>query len=91
MLVFTRKKNESIMIGPDIEIKVVAIGRDGVKLGIDAPRHIAIHRKEVFLAIEAENQAASVMTPDRLEQIKKAIQAAQLERKKGASEEDPSR
>jgi len=59
MLVFSRKKNEGIVIGKDVEITVVAVGRDFVKLGINAPRDITIHRKEVFLAIERENQEAT--------------------------------
>jgi len=59
MLVFSRKKDESVMIGDDIEIKIVSIGRDSIKLGISAPREIPIHRGEIYLAIEAENKAAA--------------------------------
>lgn len=59
MLVFSRKKNDSIVVGDDVEITVISIGRDFVKLGINAPRHISIHRKEVFLAIERENREAT--------------------------------
>ncbi len=59
MLVFSRKKDEAITIGSEIEIKVISIGRDTVKLGIDAPRHITIHRKEIYLAIEEENRKAA--------------------------------
>ncbi|WP_047758288.1 carbon storage regulator CsrA [Geobacillus sp. ZGt-1] len=59
MLVLTRKIKEAIQIGDDIEITVLAIQGDQVKLGINAPKHIDIHRKEVYLAIQAENNAAS--------------------------------
>ena len=59
MLVFSRKKNEAIVVGDDVEITIVSIGRDFVKLGINAPRNITIHRKEVFLAIERENREAT--------------------------------
>ena len=59
MLVFSRKKDEAIMIGSDIEIKLISIGRDSAKLGISAPRHITIHRKEIYLAIENENRKAA--------------------------------
>lgn len=59
MLVLTRKRNESIIIGDDIEITVVAIEGDQIKLGIEAPKHIDIHRKEVYLAIQKENSAAA--------------------------------
>ena len=55
MLVLTRKLNESIMIGDEVEITVVDIKGDSIKLGIDAPRDIKVHRKEIFLAIQREN------------------------------------
>lgn len=60
MLVFSRKKDDAIIIGNDIEIKIISIGRDTVKIGIEAPRHITIHRKEIYLAIEEENRKAAV-------------------------------
>lgn len=61
MLVLTRKENESIMIGDDIEIKILDLRDNQVKVGIVAPRSIAVHRREVYEAIQAENaQAASV-------------------------------
>ena len=60
MLVLTRKENESIMIGDDIEVKVLDLKESQVKIGIVAPRSVAVHRREVYLAIQAENaQAAS--------------------------------
>jgi carbon storage regulator len=65
MLVLTRKENESIMIGDDIEVKVLDIKENQVKIGIVAPRAVAVHRREVYLAIQAENaQAASVAKID---------------------------
>lgn len=60
MLVLTRKSNQSIMIGPDIELKVLAIEGEQVKLGIVAPRHVEIHRKEIYMAIQEENKAATI-------------------------------
>lgn len=60
MLVLTRKENESIMVGEDVEVKVLDLKENQVKLGIIAPRSVAVHRKEVYLAIQEENaQAAS--------------------------------
>lgn len=72
MLVLSRKKGQSIMVGSDIEISIVDIQGDQIRLGIDAPRNIAIHRKEVFEEIIKENkQAASVaLDPELIKTIK---------------------
>ncbi|SDH64268.1 carbon storage regulator CsrA [Alteribacillus bidgolensis] len=58
MLVLTRKTNESIQIGDDIEMKIIAVDGEQVKIGIEAPKHIDIHRKEIYLDIQKENNAA---------------------------------
>ncbi|WP_274309187.1 carbon storage regulator CsrA [Solibacillus daqui] len=58
MLVLSRKKGESIMIGDQIEIKVLAIDGDQVKLGIVAPKSIKVHRSEIFEAIQEQNKEA---------------------------------
>lgn len=59
MLVLSRKLEESIMIGDKIEIKVIAVHGETVKLGITAPRDIPVHRKEVYDEIEKENIRAA--------------------------------
>lgn len=59
MLVLTRKVNESIMIGDDIKITVVEVKGDQVKLGISAPKRVAVHREEVYLEIKKENTMAA--------------------------------
>jgi carbon storage regulator len=59
MLVLTRQRDESIMIGDNIVITVVDIRGDKVRLGIDAPKEIPVHRQEVFEAIKKENQRAA--------------------------------
>jgi carbon storage regulator len=59
MLVLSRQRDETIMIGDDIEITVVDIRGDKVRLGISAPTRIAVHRKEVYDAIKAENERAA--------------------------------
>jgi carbon storage regulator len=65
MLVLSRQRDETIMIGDEIEITVVDIRGDKVRLGINAPSRIAVHRKEVYEAIRAENQRASqLVQPD---------------------------
>jgi carbon storage regulator len=59
MLVLSRLRDETIMIGDDIEITVVDIRGDKVRLGISAPSRVAVHRKEVYDAIKAENEQAA--------------------------------
>lgn len=59
MLVFTRKLNEAIIIGDGIEVKVLRVGRDGVRLGVTAAPHVPVHRREVYDQIRAANAAAA--------------------------------
>jgi carbon storage regulator len=56
MLVLTRKGNQSIMIGDDIEVSVLAIMGEKVRIGIEAPRTVPVFRKEVYLEIQAGRQ-----------------------------------
>lgn len=56
MLVLSRQKNEVLMIGDNIEVHVVDIRRDKVRLGICAPSKVPVHRKEIYNAIKAENK-----------------------------------
>ncbi len=69
MLVLSRQKDETIMIGDDVEITVVDIRGDKVRLGIKAPPHIPVHRKEVYEAIKRENRAAAQVSPDDLKSV----------------------
>ena len=59
MLVLTRKSNQSIMIGDDIEVSVLAIMGEKLRIGIQAPREIPVFRKEVYLEIQQERLASS--------------------------------
>jgi carbon storage regulator len=69
MLALSRKKNESIVINNDIEITVLDIKGDQVKIGISAPKSVPVYRKEVYLQIQEANKAAS--ESDGLEALKK--------------------
>src|SRR5262244_897473 len=66
MLVLARQRGEVIMIGDDIEVTVVDIRGDKVRLGISAPKEITVHRKEVYEAIRRENRAAAQVKPEDL-------------------------
>jgi carbon storage regulator len=59
MLVLSRKVNQSIMVGDNVRVVVVAVDRDQVKLGIEAPREIAVHRSEIYEEIQRSNRAAA--------------------------------
>jgi creatinine deaminase len=63
MLVLARMRDQSIIIGDDITVTVADIRGDKVRLGIDAPRHVSVHRKEVYEQIKRENQAAAGLQP----------------------------
>lgn len=71
MLIITRKKGESLMIGDDIEIIVSKIDDGSVKLGIKAPRDIEILRKELYEEVEQENKEATQIDISMLSNIKK--------------------
>ena len=68
MLVFTRKRDEAIVIGDGIEVKVLRVGRDSVRIGLTAAPTVAVHRREVYDQIRAAN-AASASSPDSAEQL----------------------
>jgi carbon storage regulator len=73
MLVLTRKSNQSIMIGDDIEVSVLSIMGEKVRLGIDAPRDIPVFRKEVYLEIQRENAAASTSARSEVNEALKRL------------------
>jgi carbon storage regulator len=63
MLVLSRGRDESIVIGDNIVVTIVDIRRDKVRLGIDAPNEIPVHRREVYEAIQRENRKAAELQP----------------------------
>jgi carbon storage regulator len=76
MLVLTRKANQSIMIGDDIEVSVLSVLGEKVRLGIQAPRRVPVFRKEVFLEIQAESLEAASEGREALAQVSEADEAA---------------
>ena len=72
MLVLSRQRDESIIIGDNIVVTIVDIRGDKVRLGIEAPTEIPVHRREVFEAIQRENQQASRMQPKDVSSLRHA-------------------
>ncbi|NLK21791.1 MAG: carbon storage regulator CsrA [Epulopiscium sp.] len=70
MLALTRKKGESIIIGDGIEITVLEVQGEQVRIGIEAPKYIPIHRKEVYLQIQEENKEATKSDKESIEKLK---------------------
>ena len=64
MLILTRKSDESIIIGNNIEIKILKVQGNQVHIGIDAPRDVSIYRQEIYEQIRAENESAVQSTAD---------------------------
>ena len=69
MLILTRKSNESVMIGNQIEVRVLEVHGDQVRIGFSAPSNIPIYRKEVYVAIQNENTQAAGQSAQHLENI----------------------
>ncbi len=84
MLVLTRKKDQSIIINENIEITVLDIQGDQVRIGIKAPREVSVHRKEIFLQISEENKkAASTNVKADLDNLLKNSRFAALKKADG--------
>jgi cytosine deaminase len=72
MLVLARQRDQTIVIGDEIEVTVVDIRGDKVRLGVNAPRTVSVHRKEVYDAIRKENRSAARIAPDEVPTIGQA-------------------
>jgi carbon storage regulator len=64
MLVLTRKVHQSIVIGDDVEVVVLEVRGEQVRLGIKAPKNVSVHRKEIYDQIQGENKSASEVRPE---------------------------
>ncbi len=85
MLVLSRQRDETIMIGDHIEVTVVDVRGDKVRLGINAPTSVAVHRKEVYDAIKRENEEAARFDQRHLEDLAVHPPAPPAGRAAGAS------
>lgn len=74
MLVLTRKRNESIMLGENIKITVLDFGTEFVKLGIDAPKELIVLRSEIYLAVKKENTLAAKVEKSDVAQLRELQQ-----------------
>jgi len=82
MLVLTRKKGQSIIVGDGIEISVVDVNGDSVRIGVRAPREVSIYRREIYEAIREENILAARTASELANQFKKAAPSSEDEEKK---------
>ena len=79
MLIISRKKSESILIGDEIEILVTDVGADRVKIGIRAPKGVPILRKELLETRDLNREASAASGPDALDELKAALLSRQAE------------
>lgn len=91
MLVLTRKRDESIIIGDNIRIVVVDVRGDQVKLGIDAPRSISVHREEVYLEIQEENRRAALQGARGIEALDVLLRRTQTQTEASEPESAPAK
>lgn len=73
MLVLTRKKSESIIIDNEIEVVILEVNGDQVKIGINAPKEIPVLRKEIYQAVKEENKAALEFSPSDINKLAEII------------------
>lgn len=91
MLVLSRHRDESIIIGDDIVITVVDIRGDKVRLGIAAPVEVSVHRQEVYEAIQRENRQASRLEPQDARQLERILPPMRRDFRRQRSEEERGR
>lgn len=73
MLVLSRRVGERLVIGDDIVLTVIEVRSDGVRLGIDAPRHVRVHRAEILDAVKAANVEASAVDDEAVAQLRELV------------------
>jgi len=90
MLILSRKLNESIMIGDQIEISIVDIRGDQVKLGIQAPKNVKVYRQEVYRAIQKENIEAVKSRPELVFSLDNLLDTGSTEKPAQKAEKKPN-
>jgi carbon storage regulator len=78
MLVLTRKKDQKVIIGNEIEIHILRVGRENVRIGVTAPAHIAVHRQELFEEIKRQDPSAAtsqLLAPETLKKLLQTVEA----------------
>jgi carbon storage regulator len=73
MLILTRKSDEAIRIGEDIKVTVIAVKGNQVRLGIESPDSVRIHREEIYLKVAGENRLASDLSLDEFQKLKRSV------------------
>ncbi len=69
MLVLSRQRDESIVIGDNVVVTIVDVRGDKVRLGIEAPREVSVHRREIYEAIQRENRQAAQIQPEEARRV----------------------
>ena len=78
MLVLTRRVGESVIIGDNITVTILEVRGDVIRVGIDAPREVNVHRSEVYAAIEEANREAAAPSPDNVSAFTQQVQAREV-------------
>ena len=74
MLVLSRRVGESVAIGDDVVVTVLEVRGDVIRVGIDAPRSVAVHRAELLVQLESVNQSAAAASEDDIATLRKALE-----------------
>ena len=81
MLVLTRRLNQSVVIGNDIKITVLEIKKDGIRLGISAPKDVSVYRQEIYDEIQKENIASTMVDLESVEEMSRLLKPQEDTRK----------
>lgn len=84
MLVLTRKPNQSIMIGDDVEVTVLEVRGEQVRIGVNAPKHIPVHRREIYEEIQQQRAKAAASAETEADVQEKAESSAKSSGKESA-------